>query len=198
MSLFNRGFALAHDYPNDNVLTYIVRQVSSSTVDPDNWDFCESLLMKAAIAEPTALVVILEILDKNAGSISNKTNLTSTVASLCSYHAPLEQGYEVAWALWLAKQQNLSIAQKIAKRIGGMDDDIVALVALNLRDTGLFPDVPMPRWRKLMAAKHMYSEHWLLAYEAHEQGWLSSKTDYIAANPAFRRQISIQPTIALV
>ena len=61
----------------------------------------------------------------------------------------------------------------------------MALVALNLRDTGLFPDVPMPRWRKLMAAKHMYSEHWLLAYEAHEQGWLSSKTDYIAANPAF-------------
>jgi hypothetical protein len=185
LSLFNRGFDLAHDYPNDNVLTYVVRQVSSSDIDPDNWQFCESLLMKAAIAEPTVLSVVLDILEKNAGSISDKTNLSDTVASLCIYHAPLEQGYEVAWALWLAKQQNLRIDPKVAKKVVAMDDDIVALVALDLRERGLFPPTPMPRWRKLMTAQHLYTEHWLLAYEAYEQGWLSGKRDYIAADPTF-------------
>jgi hypothetical protein len=66
-----------------------------------------------------------------------------------------------------------------------MDDDIVALVALDLREAGLFPNLPMPRWRKLMSARNLYTEHWLLAYEAFQHGWLSSKTDYIDADPTF-------------
>jgi hypothetical protein len=175
-SLFNRGFDLSRMFAQDNVLTYVARQVSSRYIDPDNWQFCQSLLMKAAIAEPTALSVVLEILDKYASAIIDKANLTETVESLCSYHGPLEQGYEVAWALWLAKQQKLKIQPSVAKKIAAMDDDIVALVALNLHEGGLFPTVPMGRWRKLMTARNLYTEHWLLAYEAYEHGWLPAKT----------------------
>lgn len=185
LSLFNRGFDLSRMFAQDNVLTYVARQVSSRYIDPDNWQFCQSLLMKAAIAEPTALSVVLEILDKYASAIIDKANLTETVESLCSYHGPLEQGYEVAWALWLAKQQKLKIQPSVAKKIAAMDDDIVALVALNLHEGGLFPTVPMGRWRKLMTARNLYTEHWLLAYEAYEHGWLPAKTDYVANDPIF-------------
>jgi hypothetical protein len=185
LSLFNRGFDLARKSPSDNVLTYVARQVSSGGIDPENWRLCESLPMKAVLSEPTAISVVLDILDKNAGSILDKTNLEDTVASLCNYHAPLEQGYEVAWALWLAKKQGLPIDPKIAKKIVAMDDDIVALVALDLVSVGLFPSIPMSRWRKLITGRNLYTEHWLLAYEAYEQGWLVGKTDYIATDPVF-------------
>jgi len=185
IALFNRGFALANQFATDNVLTYVAKQVLSSDIDANNWALCESLIMKAAIAEPTALSTIIDILDKNSSSITTTENLLKTVASICSYHAPLEQGYEVAWALWLAKTQKLSVPDKLAKSVATMDDDIVAMVALHLREMGLFPDVPMARWRNLMKAANLYTEHWLLAYEAFEQGWLTTHRDYIAADPVF-------------
>jgi len=185
LSLFNRGFDLANKFPSDNVLTYVARQVSSSTIDPENWELCEALLMKAALAEPTALPVIIEILQTNSGSISSKANLAEAVWSLCNYHAPLEQGYEVAWALWLAKRQKIDIDPSVAKKVAMMDDDIVALVALNLQALGLFPTVSMAVWRKAMAPQHLYSEHWLLSYEALEHGWLTAKSDYVATDPVF-------------
>ena len=185
LSLFNRGFDLVKKFPGDSVLTYVARQVSSSDIDPANWKFCESLLMKAVIAEPTALKVVIGILTQNAGSISSKTNLTETVGSLCRYHAPLEQGFEVAWALWLAKQQELTINEDVARQIVQMDDDIVALAALDLRDIGLFPLIPVDKWKDQVDASNLYTEHWLLAYEASEQGWLSSSTDYVADDPGF-------------
>jgi len=38
-----------------------------------------------------------------------------------------------------------------------------------------------------MRAENLYSEHWPLAYEAYEQGWLPSQdgSDYIAADGLF-------------
>ncbi len=36
-----------------------------------------------------------------------------------------------------------------------------------------------------MTANSLYTEHWLLAYEAFEHGWLTRKTDYVAADPIF-------------
>jgi hypothetical protein len=185
LSLFNRGFDLAKKFPSDNVLTYIARQVSSSNIDPTNWMLCESLLMKAILSEPTAISIVLDILENNANSIADKANIAATVSSLCDYHAPLEQGYEVAWALWLAKQQNLAIPSAAAKKVVMMDDDIVALVALDLLDSGLFPTIPMARWRQLLRSESLYSEHWLFAYEAVEQGWLSARSDYVGNDPVF-------------
>ena len=187
VALFNRGFDLSQKFPTDNVMTYIARQVRSATIDADNWELCEALLMRAALAEPTMLSVVLEILEANAAIIGRKDNIQKTVASLCEYHAPLQQGFEVAWALWLARQQGLTVPQKIADLVCGVEDDIVALVALDLRDAGLFPNRPSRFWDDVMAAPNLYTEHWLLAYEALEQLWLPSKSgqDYVGADPVF-------------
>jgi|SRR5271166_3499343 len=187
LALFNRGFDLSQKFPTDNVLTYIARQVESATIDPDNWELCESLLMRAAIAEPTMLSVVIDVLDANAASMRKKDGIQRTVNSLCSYHAPLQQGYEVAWALWLARRQEVSIPLKIADLVATMEDDIVAAVTLDLTTLGLFPNRPLTAWENAMIPESLYSERWLLAYEALEQGWLPSKggADYVAADPLF-------------
>src|SRR5262249_53914269 len=52
LSLFDRGFEHAKNFPADSVLTYVAKQVLSATIDPDNWELCESLLLRAAIGEP--------------------------------------------------------------------------------------------------------------------------------------------------
>jgi hypothetical protein len=95
----------------------------------------------------------------------------------------------VAWALWFAKRHGISLSQTVANAVSQVEDDVVALVAMDVHHSGLMPS---PRnafslWSKLMKRESLSLEHWLLAYEGFEQGWLSSVDggDYIAGDPFF-------------
>jgi len=187
LSLFNRGFELATQFPQDSVLTYIAKQVISTTIDASNWELCQSLLLRATVGEPTMLSVLLDVVQKNISSVTDRRPIGTAVFSLCSYHAPLQQGNEVAWALWLAKQLEIKIPKAVAKTVAGVDDDVVALISLDLQEAGLFAPVDTSLWKQHMRKDELYGEHWLLAYEALGQGWLASlsRRDYISPDPIF-------------
>jgi hypothetical protein len=133
VSLFNKGFDLARRFPNDSVLTYVAKQVQNTQLDPDNWSLAQALLLKATLAEPSMLHVLMDILVTNQPSLTDKDPLGNTIASLCAYHAPLQQGYEVEWALWIARQHYITVPDRIIDIVAQMEDDIVALVALDLQ-----------------------------------------------------------------
>jgi hypothetical protein len=139
------------------------------------------LLLKAALGEPGMLSVVADIYDKYAAYHVSNLALGIAIESLCAYHAPLQQGNEVAWALWLAKKMKVNISKAVGDRITRLDDDVVALVALDLHSLGLLDVTGFDKWRKYMTATNLYENHWLLAYEAREQGWLPSLggDDYI-------------------
>jgi hypothetical protein len=187
MTLFDRAFLHARNFPSDSVLTYAAKQVLSTKIEAENWKFCEALLLRAAIGEPTLLPVLADIYEANADSHSDNSQLAGTLHSICWYHAPLQQGHEVAWALWLAKKMAIEIPEIIADKVTAIDDDVVALVALDLREDGLFRGTRFDVWERHMTAQGLYDDHWLLAYEALEQGWLASigGTDYIAQDEFF-------------
>jgi hypothetical protein len=133
------------------------------------------------------LPVLVELYDRYAPYHNSNDALTSAIESICAYHAPLQQGNEVAWALWLAKKMNVQISRAVGDRITKMDDDIVALVALDLAQLGLLNASGFPKWRNHMTAANVYDAHWLIAYEALEQGWLPPRygTAYVAADSFF-------------
>jgi hypothetical protein len=185
LTLFDRAFHHAEAFPYDSVLTYAARQVLSATITGENWAFCEALLLKAALAEPTMLSVLVDIYEKYSSFHTSNEQLTSAIEAICAYHAPLQQGNEVAWALWLAKKMSVTISKPIADRIAKLDDDVVALVALDLHASGLLQATGFPKWRAFMTAGNLFDSHWLLAYEAFEQGWLIPRADYIATNEFF-------------
>ena len=187
MTLFDRAFLHAKNFPSDSVLTYAAKQVLSTKIEAENWKFCEALLLRAAIGEPTMLPVLADIYEANVESHSDNSQLAGTLHSICWYHAPLQQGHEVAWALWLAKKMEIEIPGNIANRITAVDDDIVALIALDLQEHGLFKGTHYDVWKTHMTAQGLYDDHWLLAYEAHEQGWLptSGTVDYVAQDEFF-------------
>lgn len=67
-----------------------------------------------------------------------------------------------------------------------MEDDVVALLAMHASSQGIFPSgaLKMSAWKSLSEqADALRGEHWLLAYEANQQGWL--KTPAVAKSPAF-------------
>jgi hypothetical protein len=67
-----------------------------------------------------------------------------------------------------------------------MDDPFVALLALDLRDSGLADHLETETWEGLMTPENLYSEHWPLAYEAARKGWLwHTNGDYVAEDPFF-------------
>jgi hypothetical protein len=185
LSLFDRAYEYAKNYPSDSVLTYAAKQVLSADIVEENWTFCESLLLRAAISEPTMLSVLGDIYDRFGAFHTDNQALTSTLESICSYHAPLQQGNEVSWALWLAKKMFVTISKAVGDKIAEVDDDIVALVALDLIAQGYLQTTKLGLWRNYMTAPNLYEDHWLLAYEAHEHGWLPAKSDYVAADPFF-------------
>jgi hypothetical protein len=184
-ALFDHAAEFVPRYPFDSIYTYVAKKLLDQSVSYAIWSICEPLLMRAAIAEPGLLPVLIELLDLHG--LLDQDGLVRTLEYLCRYHAPLQQGYEVAWALWLCCRFQLSISQETADVIALVDDDIVALVALDLRNRGLMPGMAFPLWESRMSPDGLYSEHWLLAFEALRKGWLPSLNgnNYIAADPFF-------------
>ena len=69
---------------------------------------------------------------------------------------------------------------------GGVDDSVVALLALNAEHIGLVPNgLSTPGWERYIDAEGRYGEHWMLAYEAHARGWLSGSVDYVTTDANF-------------
>jgi hypothetical protein len=181
-SLFDRAAELSEQFKQDSVHTYAVKKVLSKGVPPRDWETCETLILRAALGEPSLLPWLLQVYEKC--SASKSTALGETIEALCHYHSPLQQGSEVAWALWIARALDLTLSEEAAEAVATIDDDIVALVALDMMDAGLLPAVDTPVWNSHMNAEGLYSDHWLLAYEAYEQDWLRpiAAGDYIAAD----------------
>jgi hypothetical protein len=187
LSLFDRAFEHSRQFPSDSVLTYAAKQVLSASISEENWKFCEALLLKASIAEPTMLSVLVDIYDTYSAYHTDNVALANALLSICWYHAPLQQGNEVAWALWLAKKMGVTIPESVADKIAYLDDDIVALISLDLRDGGLFHASHVDLWSGYMDGAYLYEDHWLLAYEAHEHNWLPpwAKNNYVGADDFF-------------
>ena len=177
----------AKNFPSDSVLTYAAKQVLSANITEENWILCEALLLKAALGEPSMLSVVADAYDKYAAYHTSKVALAAGIESICAYHAPLQQGNEVAWALWLAKKMEVNIPKEVGDKIANLDDDVVALIALDLNQLGLLDASGFDKWRSYMTAANLYDDHWLVAYEAHEQGWLPSFTsnDYVGGDGFF-------------
>jgi hypothetical protein len=185
-ALFDRGFELAKQYPHDSVLTYVAKKIQNSLlIDGKNWETCEPLLLRACFGEPTMLPILLNIYEGHPDADTKR--LTALIEGLCAYHGPLHQGFEIAWSLWLAKNLNLSLSKRVGEVVSKIDDDVVALAALDLRDAALLEIEDVSLWSNHLSSDALYSEHWLLAYEAREHRWLTppDSADYIGSDDFF-------------
>ncbi len=173
-AVFDRAAELAKEFPQDNVFTYVVKKIESS-LQPSSqfseWEVIDAHLLRAAVGEPSCLPSILRIFEQHNRKPSS---LAVALDEICVHHARLQHAYEVAWALWVAKRLDVQLSQMSADAVETIDDDIVALVALDLQSSGLLPTPvnSFQLWAEYMKPEHLYSEHWLLAYEASMQQWL--------------------------
>lgn len=187
---FSKAFEYTKLYPDEYVLKYAISRIKSLLVKPQNWPLYQALLLKSAIAEPSVLPIITRIFvaySKTSYSL-DFDRISETISQIIIYHSKFSHGYELSWSLWLAKTLGISLTKEVAEAISNVEDSLVALVALDMLFSGFIPsDLDTSTWEALMIQEELYSEHWLLAYEAFVKGWLPSLTgtDYITADSFF-------------
>jgi len=190
LNYFDKSFMYSKLYPNNSVLKYSIKRTANLDVKPGNWSLYESFLLKSAILEPSVLKIVLEILVKylNKRYLLDDSKISETITDLIVYHSELKHSYEVAWALWLSKILHIDISEEAARAVSDFEDSIVALTALDLKNSGqIAKGLDTSKWEALMTAEELYSDHWLLSYEASVKGWLPTVNgdDYVADDPFF-------------
>jgi hypothetical protein len=189
LALFSIAYENAAKYPGNNVLKFAVKHSTAQPVSVDNWKLYESFLLGNLVSEPSLAPTLVPILIKywNDGYPLDTQKLVNSCAEVAFYHAKLRQGFEVAWVLWLCKLFSLSLPKQPLLEISLVDDPIVALISLDLRDNGLADGLDTSLWFSHMHVEHLYSENWLLTYEAYVKGWLPSTdgSNYVNADPFF-------------
>lgn len=75
----------------------------------------------------------------------------------------------------MSLQFAIDLSSDVAAAVSRMEDDVVALLALDANSRGHFPPnaLDVTRWAQLVALPGaLEDEHWLLSYEANGHGWL--------------------------
>ncbi|WP_255424341.1 RNA-directed DNA polymerase [Acidipila sp. EB88] len=179
ISYFSTAFERASTDPASPILRYALARVQNENVDPKGWGaFCNCVLgaiSADASTLPAALATLHKVATKGGHSIP-KGPLGQVLNSVISKHSITGDGNEVAWALWASLAWSIPISAEAAKTLGLMEDDIVAILALDAESSGLIDANVLDKhaWSLLLNEDDAHiAEHWLLSYEATKRRWLS-------------------------
>ena len=169
------AYALGVAKTNEDALKYALRRSSSKLILSSNWPVYEAYILRVGSVAPNCLQNVTQILTTYAAlgysmSLSKVKNFCSNVIIA---GAKAQHHSEVAWALWLAKELNLKLPRSITAELGEMQSAICALIALDLRESGLLVgELDTAAWNAALQESGLRGPMWLLAYEASNKGWL--------------------------
>lgn len=176
----------------DWILKYALRIFERRIVEvqQDSWTLFEDLLIKTTLIEPSVLNITTRILLTYQDYVNDvsKSKLKELIKSIIKKHAPLKHSFEVSWALWLAKSFCINIEKDEGNLIIGSKDSVSILMLLYLisEETLVAKEVNLDELKKELDSEALYSEEWLLTYEAAKKGWLNFKSSFIPENTFFK------------
>lgn len=189
IAFFDKAFFHAKRVPDDAVLSYAITKIRPTIFHEKNLILLQSLLLNSIVQESRTIALLAEILISYNAS-KHKLDLTSIKFALeqfIMFHCDLNNEFETSWALWTMKALKLSVTESTAKSLSGSSNSIVILVCLDLKQAGLIKKgLDTTFWTTMMTKEQLYSENWLLAYEAKLRGWLKTADNYLDLDPFFK------------
>lgn len=189
ITYFDMVLLNARKFPDDLVLTYAMSKLRFTVFSAKNWNILQSLMLNALIIEPKIIPYIAQNLisyQSNHYKI-NTTLVSEALEEFILFHSRLYNDFEVAWALWILKSLRINISEPIAKILSDSTNSVVILTTLDLHQAGFIPlGLNLTNWTTMLTADNLYSENWLVAYEAKMKGWLTTGFDYISKDPFFK------------
>ena len=177
VALFSRAFEIAHG-TEGAVLKYALQKVRGVPLLGTTWTALQNLALGAITADPSCAATALGLLAEASACLGAQVSIPAlgeVLEALILRHGPMGHGSECSWALWGAIAFGVQLSANVARVVSAMDDDLVVLLALHAENRGMFaaPGLDKTYWLQLMAQPGVLEgEHWLLAYEANQQGWI--------------------------
>lgn len=175
VTFFSKAYEHSLENPSEGVLKYAMQKAKTFAIELSNWPLFESLILRSVIDEPSVLPHATDILVSHqvAGYPLRVSLVAEALNEVINHHAPLGHTFEVAWSLWMHKALGISLSRAVTKPIEGMDSGVVALLALDLQNSGLTQaTLNSSYWQSLMVPPSLHDGHWLLSYEADQKSWL--------------------------
>lgn len=174
---FETVFEFAKSFPDEHVVKYALTRLyrENLRVVETNWPLVDNLLLHAIMVEPGGIpafaLVLLE--QKELGQIIDGNLVGKTLSALISKHSAKGNTSEVSWALWASLALNVKLDRGITKVLGSIDDSVVAILSLDVRDKGLLEDsnLDLKLWEQYMCIDELYGSQWLLSYEGQTRNW---------------------------
>ncbi len=177
----------------DWIFKYALRifEFRSVNITKKSWKIFEALLLKTALIEPAVLDIVTRIFlsYKEYLDYESRREIKNLIESVIYEHSQVNHHFEVSWSLWLAKTFEVLITEEIANVVIDLDDTASQLILLSLANEENLV-LGNPNFSKLeekLVSDVLFSEDWLLAYEATKKGWLSpSDENLIEKNNYFK------------
>ncbi|HIG0361778.1 hypothetical protein A0J52_06870 [Clostridium sporogenes] len=187
-SFISITYALIKEYPNESVLKYSLARIKKLAISKKNWPLVQAFVLNSIIYDSTAMPLACSILSeyyhKKYGI--NESEVIKVIDNIIDKALYTNYDYELLWALWLGKLLDVKLKDEMLSKVCLIDSPIIALIILS--DYKHSGKLDTTRWEEHMTKEDLYSEYWILAYEALVRGWLPSKsaTDYIEEDQFFK------------
>lgn len=178
VSLFSIAFDAFSTDSESAALQYAIARVGNVPLHEHAWPTLENCLLNAATADASTLRWVLDAIlaaHRSGGHRVNRQAFADTCLAIIQHNAPQGHGSEVAWALWGCLALDVRLGRPVSRLVDRMNDDVVALLALECEQRRVLPrgSLDRQRWATAVTAPNAAdSDHWLLAYEGHAKGWL--------------------------
>jgi hypothetical protein len=188
IAFFDKAFYHAKQFPEDAVLSYAISKIRATIFNEKNLIILQSLLLNSLVHESRTISLLAEILISYHGK-KHKLDLNSIQFALeqfVDFHCDMNNEFEISWSLWTMKSLKLQLGTKTAEKLSRVSNAVVALVCLDMKRSKLIPKgLNTVLWKSFLTPENLYTEYWLLAYEAKRNGWLKTKENYLDSDPFF-------------
>jgi hypothetical protein len=114
ITYFSRVNEFCKQFPDTNILKYGIKRIHNQKIYENNLPLFESLLLKSALTQSSCIVDVAWILieNKNKKYGGKKDRIDRTISELIRIHCKYSNEFEIAWALWLAKEFEIIIMSR--------------------------------------------------------------------------------------
>lgn len=186
---FDTVLTMSRVHPDESVVKYALRKISSVIVTKENWPSFEAHLLRAALAQPTALQVVAAFLctyQKYGYPIDRKA-IGKICAQIIEKASSLNHHSEVIWALWICKELQIKLRRAVTAALDRLDSACCKLLALDLESKGLLTGkLQRSLLKQFTKQEALFGSGWILSYEAGRRSWAGMTQAHIKSTEYFR------------
>ncbi len=185
--LFDLAFHFRERYPNDQIINYALSKLFDAKLFGSQTELISDLICQSVIAEPSCLPKASSLLIHYHlnGKPVRLEKIREVIVLLVELSSNRDIGSDIAWCLYLAKSLGIVLPVSTGKKLSKLDDNIVAILSMDLASTGNLDGWSNSYWEKRVTKDAVWGPHWLAVYEGVLKGWLADPKGYVSGDPHF-------------